>query len=99
MDLVAAMHRRAPDAALLVAGDRRMTLDEYVTESRRWAAAFAAQGVASGDRVVLVMSNSCEFFAALLGVNMVGGIAVPLSTIIADKVRCEITHSRGRAKS
>lgn len=52
-------------------------------ESRRRVAALAAalsrRGVGFGDRVMILMLNRTEFVEAVLAVNMIGGIAVPLN--------------------
>lgn len=73
-------HRARDDgdsAAFLFAG-RAHTYREVWEASGRFAAGLAARGVAAGDRVVLVLPNGPEFFAALYGSQRAGAIPVPL---------------------
>ena len=51
-------------------------LDE---RSGRFAAALAARGVGEGDRVMLITLNNPEFVEAVLGINKLGAIAVPVN--------------------
>ncbi|MEO5845484.1 MAG: AMP-binding protein [Caldimonas sp.] len=68
----------------------RPTHDAAVHEGRRWsyaetgvrseriAAGLGALGVAAGDRVILFLANRPEFLFALLAVQRLGAIAVPV---------------------
>ena len=56
---------------------------ETAERARRAAAALAARGIVSGDRVALMAGNSREFVAAWLGVALSGAAVVPLSTVSA----------------
>jgi len=47
-------------------------------EINRFGAYLQQLGVSRGDRVVLALPNSAEFFGAFYGTQRVGGIAVPL---------------------
>lgn len=46
----------------------------------RWAALLAAQGVARGDRVALMMGNRIEFMGVVLGCAWLGAVVVPINT-------------------
>ncbi len=68
----------------------RASFDAIVFEGRRWsyaqvgdaadrlAAAFASQGVATGTRVLMLLSNRPEFFTVMLALQRLGAIAVPV---------------------
>jgi acyl-CoA synthetase (AMP-forming)/AMP-acid ligase II len=71
--------RRNPEGEALVCGQSRFVwaaLDAHVAQL---AAALTARGVASGDRVALLLGNGVEFPITLLAVARIGAIAVPLS--------------------
>jgi acyl-CoA synthetase (AMP-forming)/AMP-acid ligase II len=63
----------------LVDGDTRLTYAALDGIARRVAAGLAADGVAAGDRVILLVTNRAEFMTALLGVLRRGAIAVPVN--------------------
>jgi HIP---CoA ligase len=69
------------DAVFLAAEDgRRLTFVEAQHEARRAARAFIAAGVELGDRVAIWAPNGIEWIIACLGLQMAGGILVPLNT-------------------
>ena len=71
--------RRNPGGEAMVCGQLRFVwtaLDEHVAHL---AAALAARGVGSGDRVALLLRNGVEFPMTLLAAARLGAIAVPLS--------------------
>ena len=51
---------------------------EVLRRAQKSAAALQAQGLKPGDRVALILSTSIEFFDALLGVQLAGGIPASL---------------------
>ena len=64
--------------------------DAIVFEGRRWSyaevgdeadglsAAFASQGIAAGERVLMLLNNRPEFLTVLLALQRLGAIAVPV---------------------
>jgi acyl-CoA synthetase (AMP-forming)/AMP-acid ligase II/acyl carrier protein len=75
------IHRRAavtPDRVYVHHEGRDLTYRELAKQVARVAAALQAQGVQRGDRVILVMANSFEFFAAFYAVQHLRAVAVPL---------------------
>ena len=68
----------------------RAQFDATVFEGRRWSyaevgaaadrlsAAFASQGIAAGERVLMLLSNRPEFLTVLLALQRLGAIAVPV---------------------
>lgn len=59
---------------------RTLRYDELDASSDRLAAAFAARGVAPGERVLAFLPNSPEFLVALVAANKCGAIFVPINT-------------------
>ena len=74
-------------------------VDEYSyrdvsDQSHRIAASLSASGIGPGDRVGILMDNSPHWVFALLGVLRIGGIGVPLSTLLpASSVRRLVDHA------
>ncbi len=71
---------RFGDAEALVDGDVRLNWTEVLARSRRAAKAFIAHGVEPGDRVAIWAPNGHEWVAALVGLQSVGAVLVPLNT-------------------
>ena len=62
----------------IVCGDDRVSYAELDAASNKIANALIGMGVAKGDRVAVLLSNSLEFVVIYLGIAKTGGIAVPL---------------------
>lgn len=58
----------------------RWSYGDLERESHRIAAALVERGVGHGTRVAIVMGNRPEAVAAVFGIALAGGVAVPLST-------------------
>lgn len=59
---------------------RSLTFAETETSARRMARAFIAAGIKAGDRVAIWAPNSIEWVIATLGLQLAGGVLVPLNT-------------------
>ena len=71
---------RYPESEALVSGERRLNWHELADAVDAAAAALAANGICSGDRITMVMGNSADFVVALFAIFRVGAVAVPVST-------------------
>jgi long-chain acyl-CoA synthetase len=69
---------RAPDAEAVVCDGQRWSYHQCDLASRRLARRFAAGGVQSGDRIVMLIDNRPEFIVTLLALQRLGAIAVPV---------------------
>src|SRR5256885_10038252 len=78
--LVAASRERPHGSALLFKG-AKVTYGELDRLSDACAAAFAALGVARGDRVGLLLPNCPQFFIAEFGAWKLGAVVAPLNPI------------------
>ncbi|MCP5014225.1 MAG: fatty acyl-AMP ligase [Ketobacter sp.] len=67
-----------PDKTAFTFIDQPCTYDEMWQQVNRFGAYLREQGVNSGDRVVMTLPNSTEFFSAFYGIQRVGAIPVPL---------------------
>jgi benzoate-CoA ligase len=63
-----------------IAGEpREVTYGELAELSNRVGNALLAQGVARGDRVLILLPDSAEFIAAFFGTAKIGAVAVPVN--------------------
>ena len=51
--------------------------DEIAVASQQWAAALRDQGVAHGDRVVVILPKSPQWLFAMLALLRLGAVAIP----------------------
>ncbi|HJT60833.1 MAG TPA: benzoate-CoA ligase family protein [Burkholderiales bacterium] len=80
LDYLAENAARHPDRVAIHFRNRTYTYREVEEQAARCRGALAAQGIGSGERVALVMSDSPEMIIAFLGIMGLGAIAVPCST-------------------
>jgi benzoate-CoA ligase len=74
-------------------GERQWTYDILISEVQRLAAVLRSLGLARGQRVALLMPDSLETAAAILGIVHAGGVAVPLSDLTrAPDMRAYLAH-------
>ncbi len=84
----------ARDALIVVHADGQdevVRYDELAEDSSRFAHYLGANGVASGDRVAIMLEPSRAFYVAMFGALKAGAIAVPLFTLFGpDGVRLRV---------
>ena len=68
-----------PDQELVVFGDRRQTYQETTIRVQRLAAALADLGVAKGDRVAVLDTNSSRYLETYFATSMLGAVFLPLN--------------------
>ena len=71
---------RFGDREALVDGDRRWSFSEVVKAVESAARSFIALGLQHGDRLAIWAPNSAEWIFSALGVQIVGGVLVPINT-------------------
>ncbi|MFC4945740.1 AMP-binding protein, partial [Pseudonocardia sp. GCM10023141] len=62
--------------------EARFTFDEMARRSDQVAAHLAANGVARGDRVLLMLNNQVELWEAMLAVMKLGAVILPTTTAL-----------------
>ncbi|MBC7594213.1 MAG: AMP-binding protein [Kineosporiaceae bacterium] len=83
-----------PERKAIVFEDRTVTYAELDQQHRRLAGWLSAQGVESGDRVAVHLSNSIEFVVAFLAILRVGAVHVPVNPMFqAAELAHEITDA------
>ncbi|WP_413805561.1 (2,3-dihydroxybenzoyl)adenylate synthase [Streptomyces sp. OE57] len=81
--------RTDPEATAVVAGERRLTYAELDRRATRLAAGLAGIGIRTGDRIVVQLPNTPEFFVLLFAALRIG--AVPVLGLPAYR-RSEAVH-------
>jgi benzoate-CoA ligase family protein len=76
LDAPAAQH---PERVAIVGETRVVSCGELAALANRVGSALRAQGVARGDRVLIVLPDSAEFIAAFFGAAKIGAVAVPVN--------------------
>ena len=71
--------------------DETLSFADIARESSQFAHYLAAQGVAKGDRVAVMLEPSRPFYVAIFGAIKLGAIAVPLFTLFGpDGIRLRV---------
>ncbi len=96
-----------PDQPALAFENDRITYGELHDRSQRVAAGLAADSLAAGDRVALLLPNTPDFVTSFFAVTGLGAIAVPLSPLLKEaelefhfrecRVGCVIAEPRRQA--
>jgi fatty-acyl-CoA synthase len=86
-----------PDRTAIIDGDRRLTYREFADRARRLAGALAARGIAPGDRVAALCTNSSAMLELHNGVPWAGAVLVPLNIrLSAGELAYILEHSGAR---
>jgi len=87
----------APDQEIVVCGDLRQTYEKTLGRVQRLANALGALGVAKGDRVAVLDTNSARYVEAYFATSMLGGVFVPLNyRAKADELEDMVTTAGAR---
>ena len=101
LDWVHQLDRHAymtPDDVALRFNGATTTWAQLANRSRRLAAALEDLGVQRGDRVIILITNRPEFAEALLAINTIGAVAVPINfRLVASEVQFLAEDSGSRA--
>lgn len=99
--LLAAAAREVPDRVAIIAVEggmvREYSYGRLYRDSLAVAGWLAAQGVAKGDRVAILLENRPEWPLAYFGVLLAGAVAVPLDPVSRwDLIRHALEQTRAR---
>ncbi len=95
IERAAAVH---PHRLAVIHGDRRQTWLQTCERSRRLASALVAAGIARGDTVAAMLSNTPEMIEAHFGVPMAGAVLNALNTRLdADAIAFMLEHGEAKA--
>jgi acyl-CoA synthetase (AMP-forming)/AMP-acid ligase II len=76
--LLAFRARTSPAKIAVIVSDREVSYEELWESITAFAAHLTARGLCPGDRVLMALPNSKEFFTAFYGTILAGGIAAPV---------------------
>ena len=94
--VLAAAAKATPDRVAIENEDgSRLTFSELLNACRRAAAAFVAYGIKPGDKIAIWAPNSAPWIMATIGVQMAGGILVPLNTRLKGREAAYILNRSG----
>ena len=66
-------------------GRRDLTFGEVAESAARWAAFLRGRGVAPGDRVLVLVGKTPDWFTVMLAALKVGAVAIPCSEMLRAK--------------
>jgi len=90
--------RNVPDTDAVVHGKSRLSYAELDAAASRVAAALAARGIGSGDRVALSCPNLPYFPVVYYGILKAGAIVVPLNILLTEReIAYHLDDSAARA--
>jgi benzoate-CoA ligase len=70
---------KRPERIAIAGEPREIAYGELAALANRVGNALLGQGVASGDRILIVLPDSSEFIATFFGITKIGAIAVPVN--------------------
>jgi long-chain acyl-CoA synthetase len=79
----------------LICGDKTVTYNELYYYACRVTDKLKERGISKGDRVLMLIENSIEFYAIYFGILQVGAVVVPLNTFLHEH---ELIHIINDAK-
>ena len=74
-----------PDHLAIICDGRQTTFEELDRWSAKIGEILLAQGLQRGDNVMLLAPNVPEFTAAYFGILRVGGVVVPINTLLLER--------------
>ena len=90
LDVISDTARRQPQFSALLFKGAQISYAQLEQLSNAFAAALAAQGVAKGDRVALLLPNSPQAVIAQFGAWKAGAIVAPLNPLYTER---ELEHA------
>lgn len=88
-EMVARTARRRPNKVAVVYGERRITYEELIAQSRRLALGLLELGLEPLDRAVMQLPNLPEFVTTYLALNWIG--VIPVMALRAHR-HAEVRH-------
>src|SRR5436305_13770582 len=85
VEMLRATIARSPDhEAIVEIGGERVSYRQLWERAARVAGGLRAQGIKRGDRVAIRLGNGLDWVLAFFGIEMAGGIAVPVNTRFSE---------------
>jgi benzoate-CoA ligase family protein len=81
------LDRRAtehPDRIAIVGEPAQVTYGELAALANRVSSALTREGIAWGERVLIILPDSAEFMAAFFGATRIGAVAVPVNPMTRE---------------
>src|SRR5437763_10863186 len=85
------------DREAVVDGELRLTYEQFFDRCDRWSAALQQLGIAKGDRVAYIASNTRAQLESFYAVPQIGAVLVPINyRLTADDFAYLLNHSGAR---
>ncbi|MEN3333248.1 MAG: long-chain acyl-CoA synthetase [Blastocatellia bacterium] len=98
VEMLRATVERSPDhEAIVEIGGARASYRELWERAARVSGGLRAQGVGRGDRVAIRLANGLNWVLAFFGIEMAGGIAVPVNTRFSESEVDYVVKDSGSA--
>ncbi|GAA2617041.1 long-chain-fatty-acid--CoA ligase [Actinomadura fulvescens] len=89
--------RQQPDRVAFIAGETKITYQDFDRRVDRAAAALAASGVGPDDRIAVLDKNSIEYVEQLFGAARLGAVQVPVNYRLApDEVAYIVNNAQAK---
>jgi long-chain acyl-CoA synthetase len=87
-----------PQSTAIVYGERRLSFAELDTAANRFAVALLEMGIAKGDRVAMLLTNTPEYVIIFFAIARIGAISVPLDVKLKyPEVVSLLSHAEPKA--
>jgi len=94
----AATAAKFPDKIAVSFLGTHYTYGRLLKLAERFAASLAASGLGKGDRIVMYIPNSIQFVVSWLGIQRLGGVAVPITPIYTSfDLKYIVTDTQAKA--
>jgi len=81
-----------PDNVALIYNDRHISYKELYQRSILFSKKLLSHGIKPGDRVLLFIPNSLEFYLAYFGIWQIGAVVAPLNIFLKERELKHIVH-------
>jgi long-chain acyl-CoA synthetase len=95
--LRASVDRDSAAAAIVEVGGRSLSYGELWDGAARVAGGLREAGIGRGDRVAIRLGNGADWVLAFFGVQLLGGVVVPVNTRFTDEEVAYVVQDSGAA--
>lgn len=81
-----------PNSIAIICESRTLTYAELYARACGMSNELTSRGIKSGDRVLLLMENSIEFYIFYFGIIQIGAVVVPVNTFLHERELAHIIH-------
>lgn len=83
--MLSAAAEKKPSKTVVLIDDRSVSYREFLEKTDRMARALEMLGVVKGDKIALICPNSLEFALSVFAISKIGGVVVPVNTMLKNE--------------